>query len=194
MGATLDLNIVSTKNININKILILMEKSFNVKIGVNEIELIDDWEYSNIIYELEIDNVCKYIEVGKIANIQLNANNKFKMGCQIEKENGIYLTNLWIDTEKLQHLDSNSIIAENEMFYNKLIDIISKLSNIYEIIISSVGVESTLEYSQELEDVIRKSENINMWFITNKALKTIEGFHMEKLTDKVNVLKKLVDA
>ncbi|MGL5152955.1 MAG: hypothetical protein ACRC7N_20550 [Clostridium sp.] len=194
MGATLDLNIVSTKNININKILILMEKSFNVKIGVNEIEIIDDWEYSNVIYELEIDNVCKYIEVGKIANIQLNANNKFKMGCQIEKENGIYLTNLWIDTEKLQHLDSNSIIAENEMFYNKLIDIISELSNIYEIIISSVGVESTLEYSQELEAVIRESENINMWFTTNKALKTIEGFHMEKLTDKVNVFKKLVDA
>lgn len=193
MGATLDLNIVSTKNININKILILMEKSFNVKIGVNEIEIIDDWEYSNVIYELEIDNVCKYIEVGKIANIQLNANNKFKMGCQIEKENGIYLTNLWIDTEKLQHLDSNSIIAENEMFYNKLIDIISELSNIYEIIISSVGVESTLEYSQELEAVIRESENINMWFTTNKALKTIEGFHMEELTDKVKVFKKLVD-
>lgn len=194
MGATLDLNIVSTKNINLNKILILIEKSFNIKIGVNEIEIIDDWEYSNVIYELEIDNVCKYIEVGKIANIQLNANNKFKMGCQIEKVNGIYLTNLWIDTEKLQYLDSNSIITENEMFYNKLIDIISELSNIYEIIISSVGVESTLEYSQELEGVIRESENINMWFITNKVLKTLEGFHMEKLTYKVNVFKKLVDA
>jgi len=194
MGATLDLNIASTKNININKILILMEKSFNVRIGVNEIEIIDDWEYSNVIYELEIDNVCKYIEEGKIANIQLNADNKFKMGCQIEKENGIYLTNLWMDTEKLQHLDSNWIIAENEIFYNKLIDIILGLSNIYEIMISSVGVESTLEYSQELEDVIRESENMNMWFVTNKDLKTIEGFHMEKLTDKVNVFKKLLDA
>ena len=194
MGATLDLNMISKKYININKILILMEKSFNVKIRVDEIEIIDDWQYSNVIYELEMDNVCKYIEVGKIANIQLNADNKFKMGCQIEKENGIYLTNLWIDTEKLQHLDSNWIIAENKIFYNKLIDIILELSNIYNIIIASVGVESTLEYSHELEDVIRESENISMWFIANKDLKTIEGFHIEKLTDKVNVFKKILDA
>lgn len=192
MGAILDFNIVSKENIDINKILREIENNFKVKIGVNEIEIIDDWECSNAIYELELYNVCKHIEVGKIANIQLNAHNKFKMGCQIEKEKGVYLTNLWLDTEKLQYLDSNWIIAENEIFYNKLIDIILELSTIYEIIISSVGVESTLIYSQELEYVIRDSENINMWIIINKDLKDIKGFQMKKLTDKVNVFKKII--
>ena len=190
MGANLDLNMVSTKSININNILIILEKMFNTKIVINEIEIIDDWEYSNVTYESEIDNVSKYIENGKIANIQLKADNIYKMGCQIEKENGVYLTNLWIDTEKLQYLATNCIISKNEMFYNKLIDILSKLSDIYNIVISSIGIESTLEYSKELEYIIRESKNINIWFITNKDLKTIEGFHIEELTDKVNVFKK----
>lgn len=194
MGATLDLNIASTKSINIKEIFILMEKNFNVKISVNKIEIIDDWEYSKTVNELDIDNVYQYIEDGKIANIYLNANNKFKMGCQLEKENGDYLANLWIDTEKLQYLDTNRIMAENEQIYNKLIDIILALSKVYEIIISSVGVESILEYSQELKDVIKESENINMWFINNKDINYIKGYCMEKLTDEVNVFKKLNEA
>ena len=191
MGATLDVNIVSRNSININKILMLIEKNFNVKISVDEIEIIDDWEYSNAMYILEIDNIYKYMEKNKIANIQLNANNQFRMGFQIEKENSIYLTNLWIDTEKLQQLDSNWIMADNELFYNKLIDIILELSNIYEIIISAIGVETTLEYTQVLENTIGESENINMWFINDKSLKSIEGFEMKEVTDRFNIFKKL---
>lgn len=191
MGATLDVNIVSRNSININKILMLIEKNFNLKISVDEIEIIDDWEYSNAMYILKIDNIYKYIEENKIANIQLNANNQFRMGFQIEKENSIYLTNLWIDTEKLQQLDSNCIMANNELFYNKLIDIILELSNMYEIIISSIGVETTLEYTEVLENTIGESENINMWFINDKSLKSIEGFEMKEVTDRFNIFKRL---
>lgn len=190
MGATLDLNIVGKENIDINTIIKLIEKTFYVKIGVNEVEIIDDWKYSNAIYEENITNVYKYIQLGKIVNIQLNIDSEVKMGCQIEREKDIYLTSLWIDTSTLQYLDSEIIIKENEVFYEKIKKFVLKLFNLYEFMIASIGIESTLEYDLQIENIIRKSKNVNIWFVNNRFDNSVEKLQKINLEDKLNILIK----
>ena len=194
MGAVLDINIISKKYINPHYIKYLLEDEFKLIIEVQQIEIIDNWEFNNSKKILNIEEVENYILNNKIANIISVINGKYNSGIQIEKINKIYSFSFWIDTKYIQVLDSNNINNKNKLFYNLIRRKIVELKNLYEISIASIGTETIFEYDKNIEKMIRESVNINMFLfldydllknINNKILMnyTKEGFaFLKKIT------------
>ena len=114
MGAILDINVISKKYINPSYIKYLLESEFKLSIKIQEIEIIDNWEFSNSKKILNIEDVEDYILNNKIANIISVINGKYSSGIQIEKIKNIYSFSFWVDTEYIPCLDSDTINNKNK--------------------------------------------------------------------------------
>lgn len=178
MGATIDLNIVSKKNIKIEEIIKLLTNKLKLNIEINNIDIMDNWEYENLINVSEINKVQKYVEESKIANIEFMVLDKCKAGCQLEKIENVYITNVWIDTANFDYLDCDIINDENKSFYDRVIKLVLDLAKDYDIVISSLGVETIFEYSDDISEVIDESENVIVWIITENYPKHINNYHL----------------
>ncbi|NFG40692.1 hypothetical protein FC789_05710 [Clostridium botulinum] len=180
MGATIDLNIVSKKNIRIEQIIKLLTNKFKLNIEINNIDIMDNWEYEHVMNIFEVNKVQKYIEESKIANIEFFVSNKCNAGCQIQKIDNVYETNIWIDTTNFGYLDCDIINDENKSFYDKVINLVLDSVKEYDIVISSLGVETIFEYSDDICEVIDESENIIVWIITGNSPKTINNYYLKE--------------
>ncbi|WP_459477380.1 hypothetical protein [Clostridium saccharoperbutylacetonicum] len=185
MGATIDLNIVSKNNMKIEEIIKLLTNKFKLNIRINNIDVMDNWEYENLINVSEINKVQKYVEEFKIANVEFTVVDKCKAGCQLEKIENVYVTNVWIDTTNFNYLDCDIINDENKSFYNRVINLVLDFTKDYDIVISSLGVETIFEYSDNIYDVINESENVIVWIITKYYQKYINNYYLRK-NDKLN--------
>jgi hypothetical protein len=180
MGATVDLNLVSKKNINLEKIINLLTGKFELNVKINNIDIMDNWEYDNVINILEIDKAEKYIEESKIANIELRISDKWNAGCQIEKIGNIYVTNIWIDTAKINCLDCDIINEENNFFYEEVTNLVLDSVKEYDIVISSLGVETTFEYNEDIYEIINTSQNVIIWIITGNYPENINNYYLQE--------------
>lgn len=180
MGATIDLNIVSKKSIRIEEIIKLLTNKFKLNIEINNIDIMDNWEYENLINVSEINKVQKYVEESKIANIEFMILDKCKAGCQLEKIESVYVTNVWIDTTNFGYLDCDIINDENKSFYEKVINLVLDSVKEYDIVISSLGVETIFEYSDDISEVIDESENVIVWIINGNYPKYINNYYLRE--------------
>lgn len=180
MGATIDLNIISKVNLKVEKIIQLMSQKFKFNIEIANIEIIDDWEYQNMVKVLDISKIQRYVEEHKIANIEFIISGKYRAGCQIEKIDAGYETCIWIDTVNISYLDCDAINDGNSFFYSELINLILASVKEYEIIVASIGVETAVEYSENILDMVNKSNNVIVWLITGKYPKILNNFDLSE--------------
>lgn len=178
MSATIDLNIVSRESIGIKYMIEFLTSEFGFDLKINNIEVMDNWEYENVIDGLEINVVQQYIEEGKIANIELLESNKNRIGFQIEKTRGGYETDIWIDTANLSYLDYDYIDDENKFFYKKIINVVSELVKKFKIIVATIGIETVFEYNSNLAKMINDSKNIIVWIIVGDYPQCMENYSL----------------
>lgn len=180
MAAVMDLNILCKKNVQFEELFDILKNEFNLDIKVDNIEVMDNWKYENVINISYVNNIYHYIEANKIGSIELNILSKWRAGCQLQKINDVYLINMWINTKDLDYLDSYTINEENEYIYEFITSTIIKLVNKYNIILASIGVETMFTYNEEINEIINKSENITRWIIPNMYEKNINKCYLKE--------------
>lgn len=176
----MDLNILCKKNIQPQELFDILMDEFNLDVKVENIDVMDNWQYENLINLSDIDSISSYIEVNKIVNIELCISSKWIAGCQLEKINDVYLINPWINTLNLDYVDSYTINKENEYLYELLTSTIIKIIKKYNIILTSIGVETMFKYDEDINEIINKSENVIRWIIPNMYEKNIDKYYLKK--------------
>lgn len=81
MVLVMEINILSKKFIKIKELFDILKDKFNLKMRVNNVEVMDNWEYENIIKLFNKDNILEYIENYKIINIEFFIYDKYIVGC-----------------------------------------------------------------------------------------------------------------
>lgn len=174
----------------LKKILKRIEEKFSVNLIVVKIEVLKNWGDLKCKYVFDVDSIDLYLKKEEKVNIQILTKNKIKAGCQIEYEKGVYLTNLWVDTQRIEGLDEEYITEINDIFYNKILKIVLELEKVYDIKLSSIGVETLFEYNKKIENIIKESEYVNMWVIMNQDINNVKGFVLDNEKSKSKIFRK----
>lgn len=181
MAAQLDINIVSTQQIDLNYLVSVM---LNSKFNITEIYAIDDWNYTNQIKIPSLEKVTSFLSNQKIILLYIYDNIYGNSGICIEPYRRAYLYNFWIDTKNLSQLDKDIVDEGNKKYYSKFYTQIDELYDYFKghIKIASIGVESLVEYYPTLEDIIKNSSNVNVW-ITDDSSFNILGYKKTVLSN-----------
>lgn len=180
MASVMEINILSKKFIKIKELFDILKDKFNLKMRVNNVEAMDNWEYENIIKLSNKDNILEYIENHKIINIEFSIYDKHIAGCQIEKLDDVYLICLWINTLNLKYLDSDTINEKNNFIYELITNEVIKSIDKYRIIITSIGIETMFVYDKDINKIINKSTNVIRWIMPNTCKKDISKYYLEQ--------------
>ncbi|WP_252250327.1 hypothetical protein [Clostridium sp. ZBS13] len=194
MAAVMEINILSEKFIEVKELFDILNGKFNLEMKVNNAEVMDNWEYENIIKLSNQDNISEYIKNNKIVNFELSIYNKCSAGCQVEKIDDVYLMCLWIDTLHLEYLDSHMINEENEKIYESITNEVIKSIDKYKIIITSIGIETMFVYDKDVNKIINKSASVIKWIVPNMYEQNINKYYLEeKYEPYVGVYTRTID-
>lgn len=186
MAATLDINLLSKRIISFNVIKDILN-SYGV--DINTISRIDNWMWEN---EKQIENlnyITEIIEQNKIIIIKLTFKLFKDLGIYIEKIDDEYIYTFWLDTEEYPELDCDLVNNKNEVYYQKIYQIIVDLEKQQKDLLKivGIGIESDFHYSKDILDVIQNSYNIVSWVLNNdvKEKGILNGYY-KKSIEKVN--------
>lgn len=194
MAAVMEINIVSKRFIEVKELFNMLKGEFNLEIRINNVEVMDNWEYENIIKLSNKDNISEYIENKKIVNFELSIDNEYRAGCQIEKIDDVYLMCLWADTLHLEYLDSCVINKENEKIYELITKEVIKSIDRYKIIITSIGIETMFVYDKDVYKIINKSSSVQRWIVPNMYNQKINNYYLEEKYDPcIGIYTKTID-
>ena len=172
MAVVLEFNLICEDVIDLEQVLQNSELK-KLEISIDKISSIDDWRWMN---QQEIQNILlinQFLKKGKIIVINLKSSILKDLGIYVEKINGEYVYNLWINTEGYPELDADKINPSNEHYFQKFYQIFGEVIKKQNIMfrILGFGLETKFQYKKSNLDIIRKSDNIIAW-IGNQDLRS----------------------
>lgn len=172
MAVVLEFNLICEDVIDLEQVLQNSEIK-KLEISIDKISSIDDWRWMN---QQEIQNILlinQILKKGKIIVINLKSSILKDLGIYVEKINGEYVYNLWINTEGYPELDADKINPSNEHYFQKFYQIFGEVIKKQNIMfrILGFGLETKFQYKKSNSDIIRKSDNIIAW-IGNQDLRS----------------------
>lgn len=166
MAITLNFNLVCSTLIDIQSILQNF-KIGNFEISIEQICCIEDWTWTNPQRIQDISTIDEKLNQNNIIIINFISNTLKDLGLYIEKIDGDYVYDLWVNTEGYPVLDADTINNNNKAYYNLFyvtLENILKQQNIkYKMI--AIGLETKFEYKYNILDTIKYSDNVIVWII-----------------------------
>lgn len=180
MAATWDFHFICPTPMELEKIL--------RKQMVHSIASIDNWEWQNQHSLSHISEINNTLNKGKIVIVDIELNSYKSAGLYIQKEKeNVFIYNFWINTEGFPELDSDTINKDNFMQYLHAYQIIGKLLKKHPIDFKAIaiGVESDMQYSDDIKDMINHSKNITVWILLQNigTNLTIENYHKKTIVE-----------
>lgn len=169
MGSVFEINLISGNYIEISGILDQINILFNRSTKIQNIQIMDDWEYNNVICLENLTSVRDFIMQNKIGCIELCDESDSNMGIFIEKQDDVFLYNFWIDTFKYPLLDTDIVDSRNQKYYDTIYEaiyVVTKNNN-HCIKLAALGAETDFKFSKKLNLVISDSYNVNSWVISS---------------------------
>ena len=164
MAAVLDFNLICKEFFDFEPILHNTEVE-KLEIKIVKISCIDNWMWEN---QQDLQNMylaSRALNESKIIIINLKSTILKNLGLYVEKINGEYVYNLWINTEGYPGLDADKINSSNEHYFQRFYqifgDIVKKQSILFRIL--GIGTETYFQYKENNLDAIRTSENVITW-------------------------------
>ena len=178
MAATWDFHFICPAPMELEKIL--------RKQMVHSIASIDNWEWQNQHSLNHISEINKILNKGKIVIVDIELNPYKSAGLYIQKEKeNVFIYNFWTNIEGFPELDSDTTNKDNSRQYLHAYQIIGKLLKKHEIDfkVIAIGVESDIQYSDDIKDMISRSKNIAVWILhQNIGMDlTIENYHKKTI-------------
>ncbi|MCT4543806.1 MAG: hypothetical protein N4A63_09705 [Vallitalea sp.] len=161
----------------------------NYKIDIKNIEILDDWEYTNhqvLYYSNSKLDIEKIVLENKIIIINFTVNN-FICGYHISKINqDTYESCIWLNTYGLDFLDIDRITNKNKFFYDVMTKKIINSINSNKLLFIGIGIEPLIEYNKDFQIVINKSKNIIKWILPQKKSVVINNYS-KKIINKFSI-------
>ncbi len=156
------------------------------EVNIESITKIKDWEWHGNQNLTSYEQAIQYIENGDIVIFDLYSPRWGHFGASAEPFGSHYLFSLWIDIGMKSELDTNVVSRTNRAYYDHFYYEFCKL--IKELHISfnllAIGVETVLEYSDTIEEIIKKARNISAWIIDARST-----FTFPRTQYKVSLMK-----
>lgn len=164
MAVVLDINILCSKMLDLNKSASLLAKH-NISIG--SINSIDNWMWDNEKEVEDFKQIANILDSHHIVTIKLKQPSIKDMGVYIEKVENQFLYTLWINTEGYEMLDCEKLTVNNSEFYKKLIQAVLEMNRLIEdsFEVVGIGLETDFYYEKNVMDIIRKSTNMLIWIL-----------------------------
>jgi len=167
MSAAFEVTIMCSEIISFN---VIKNALNNYKFEINEIEVIDDWQYNNqkkmqkaLFFEIdELINNNKIVLIGGTLNCIHNCGITAFM-----HESGAYCVTFWFSTKEMKSLDCDFISSENVEIYDNLTKIIIETVDYNKLIFCGIGPELFMPNCIYISDVILNSKNVCRWIISN---------------------------
>lgn len=181
MAAVLEFDLICKEFIDLK----LMLQNFAIaqlEIKIEKIFSIDNWIWKNQQELQELSLIYKILEETKIVVINLSCSILKDLGIYIEKMNGEYVYNLWINTEGYPDLDIDKITPYNKPYFQNFYQIFEELEKEQNIgfRILGIGVETVFQYEEQNSDLIKKSKNMIAWLINKEFKNNIDLVHYKK--------------
>lgn len=184
MAATLDIIMITTNSFSIHKIVKHINEFYDLQIQIAKITQIDNWLWEEE-RELDAEETVDYCLMnGKIIVVGLNSFLFKDLGIFVEKVNEKYIYTFWINTETYPELDTD--IWDKDIYlkiFRGIEQMIKEFS--YRVDTIAAGIESNLVYQKDRMEMVKNSENINVWsfdkpIITDDLL----GFNHSRIGDR----------
>lgn len=182
MGAVIELTIFCDKIIGFDEVTRQLD-IMNYKVDLESVEIFDDWEYSNhqeLNKVINFNDINKYVLENKIVLVNFNVNSIWRGGYYIDRVNNhIFEVSVWLNTYNLEYLEIDKITDLNRRFYDELTNVTVKISNQYSILLAGIGVETSIDYYDDITKIIDKSYNVFRWIVPS-----IIDLHLNRFTKK----------
>lgn len=133
-----------------------------IAFGVNnlKIKLIDNWQYENETQVNDLTDIERYVNNGKIIILE----GKYKdlnCGCFVSKlADCCFECDIWVSTKIDSGLNDEYINEHNSYIYDMIIDMLKKLVTPHEFICCISGIEMSVEYSNDINQIMNNSTGI----------------------------------
>lgn len=161
MGEIMEINFICKKQISCHILFDLFTSYINKGYKIDEIEVIDNWEYENIININDENKIYDYINNGKIVNINANISS-INIGLQLELLEEKYIGNIWIDTNSFNFNELKSLL---KYFLSKL----DVLFLIFDFKTVAIGLETYFEPYDDCEKMMSMSHDIIYWMFSKNS-------------------------
>lgn len=156
MGEVIEVSIISHDDDIAKKVMCFMEDLFEIKNGIQNIEVMDNWNYENTFYLNSLVEAKKYMR-SKIITYTENSLGK-QIGVSIEHFTDYYQYDFWYNPRL--ELSAN----EYKNIYGQFVNYFQKeLKD--GILIAGIGREIFIDFDLNIDDIIKKSYNIDIWII-----------------------------
>jgi hypothetical protein len=171
MAGNFEIIVFTKKIFKITQVINEME-SLNVKVALDQVEVYDDWLFSNMLVSKDVTDLKKYILEGKVVVIRALLNSSLYCGCTIDKDdNDIYEFIFWVDTEKLRYLENNKITEQSKIIYDYVTDLVKRIVD-GDLLLAAIGFEMSINYYEKnINCILNESVGVVRWLIPN-SMKT----------------------
>jgi len=161
MGELIEVGIISQHKRIYSKMLEVLEKHLKMKNTAQIINVMDNWQYDDMIEINSIEEAENYME-SKIVTIEKRSSCN-QVGVSVEKKQKGYIVECWINPYKE--------VIDKE--YNELVNKIIKCFETNNIIdVCGVGKEVSVDYDKSIYTLIKDSHNIDLWIISQQIYST----------------------
>lgn len=156
MGEVIEISIISNKKDIGEKVMCFMEDIFEIKNGIQKIEIMDNWHYENSFVLNTLDEAKKYID-SKIITFTKSLLDE-QIGVSIEHFSDCYCYDFWYNPS-LKILE-NEYRDIYDIFVNYILD---RLRN--DVLICVLGREISINYDTNIDEIIKGAHNVDIWII-----------------------------
>lgn len=156
MGEVIEVSIISHNDDMAEKVMCFMEDLFEIKNGIRNIEVMDNWNYENTVHLNSLDEAKKYIN-SKIITYTENSFEE-QIGVSIEHFSDYYRYDFWYNPRLELSAD------ECKNIYSQFVNCFQE--NLKDgILMAGIGREIFIDFDLNIDDIIKKSHNIDIWII-----------------------------
>lgn len=183
MAIVLEFNLICKRFIDLKCVL----QNYTIReldITLGDVFCMDNWTWDNQQKLQDLSLTQNALEKEQIVTINLKCASLKDLGIYIEKFNGEYVYDLWINTQGYPKLDADRIDLVNEHYFHKFYQVFREVIREQDIgfRILGIGLETDFQYAKENSDVIKNSNNILAW-IVNKDMRNSSVLSNYRLTE-----------
>lgn len=180
MAATLDFHILCTRYVDFK----MISKKYGAEI--KSVAVIDDWQWKNQRAVSESEDIEDLLCAGKIIVVNFEKATYKDIGLYIEKNNDSFMYSLWVNTEGHSNLETDITNENVAEFCKNLIDSFKEGFKFM-----GVGVETTVKNDVSIEDIVKNSYGVVMWFISkNEKVRGSLKNYRKKIDDDLIIFTK----
>lgn len=156
MGEVIEISIISYKNDIMESILCFMENIFEIHNAIQNVEVMDNWNYENAFNLSSFDEAKKYMN-SKIITVTKTLRGE-QIGVSIEHFSDNYRYHFWYNPR--QELSE----IEYKSFLNAFSDYILEKQK-ENILLCAIGLEVFVDFDMNFDEMVKKSHNVDVWMI-----------------------------